>query len=174
MESVEKPTSNRCSGTNGKGEKEQSGSFQMPLHYPRYTRANYETMPEWKIDCLLKEYGLPVTGDLEEKRKYAMGAFLWSWHRSCWAKYKWSCNGVSGETNFKQMQWNKWKGRKGAEWELSDAAALPEIHPRYTRANYVTMPEWKIDFLLREYGLPVTGDLEQKRKYAMGAFLWSR
>ncbi|KAJ6320251.1 hypothetical protein OIU76_005714 [Salix suchowensis] len=78
MESVEKPTSNRCNGTNGKREKEQSGSFQMPVHYPRYTRANYETMPEWKIDCLLREYGLPVTGDLEQKRKYAMGAFLWS------------------------------------------------------------------------------------------------
>ncbi|PON71276.1 hypothetical protein PanWU01x14_074160 [Parasponia andersonii] len=53
------------------------GQFQMPLHYPRYTRGDYETMPEWKIDCLLKQYGLPISGDVEQKRKFAMGAFLW-------------------------------------------------------------------------------------------------
>ncbi|OMO64337.1 Nucleotide-sugar transporter [Corchorus capsularis] len=53
------------------------GHFQMPLHYPRYTKADYDAMPEWKIDCLLKEYGLPITGDVEQKRKFAMGAFLW-------------------------------------------------------------------------------------------------
>ncbi|KAH1108610.1 hypothetical protein J1N35_012378 [Gossypium stocksii] len=51
--------------------------FQMPLHYPRYTEADYEAMPEWKLDCLLKEYGLPITGDFEQKRSFAMGAFLW-------------------------------------------------------------------------------------------------
>lgn len=79
MESAQRPTSNRGNkGQNGQHEKEQSGSFQMPLHYPRYTRDDYETMQEWKLDCLLREYGLPVTGDVEEKRKYAMGAFLWS------------------------------------------------------------------------------------------------
>ncbi|OAY83406.1 hypothetical protein ACMD2_07411 [Ananas comosus] len=58
--------------------KEKKSCFQMPLHYPRYTRADYATMPEWKLDCLLREYGLPVTGDVESKRKFAMGAFLWS------------------------------------------------------------------------------------------------
>lgn len=52
--------------------------FRMPLHYPSYTRADYEGMPEWKVDLLLAEYGLPVMGSLEEKRKFAMGAFLWS------------------------------------------------------------------------------------------------
>ncbi|OWM88161.1 hypothetical protein CDL15_Pgr003573 [Punica granatum] len=51
--------------------------FQMPLHYPRYSRADYETMLEWKLDCLLQEYGLPVTGDVDYKRKFAMGSFLW-------------------------------------------------------------------------------------------------
>ncbi|KAG6620266.1 hypothetical protein CIPAW_11G124500 [Carya illinoinensis] len=51
--------------------------FQMPLHYPRYKRSDYETMPEWKLDSLLNEYGLPVTGDVTQKRKFAMGAFLW-------------------------------------------------------------------------------------------------
>uniref|UniRef100_M8C581 DUF7722 domain-containing protein n=1 Tax=Aegilops tauschii TaxID=37682 RepID=M8C581_AEGTA len=40
----------------------------MPLHYPRYRKADYEAMPEWRVDCLLREYGLPVTGDVEEKR----------------------------------------------------------------------------------------------------------
>ncbi|WVZ80079.1 hypothetical protein U9M48_027586 [Paspalum notatum var. saurae] len=54
-----------------------SYAFQMPLHYPRYKKADYETMPEWRVDCLLREYGLPVTGDLDSKRKFAMGAFLW-------------------------------------------------------------------------------------------------
>uniref|UniRef100_A0A9I9CM62 DUF7722 domain-containing protein n=1 Tax=Cucumis melo TaxID=3656 RepID=A0A9I9CM62_CUCME len=51
--------------------------FQMPLHYPRYKRSDYEGMPEWKLDCLLKEYGLPIVGDVAQKRKFAMGAFLW-------------------------------------------------------------------------------------------------
>ncbi|XBI11481.1 hypothetical protein VPH35_138536 [Triticum aestivum] len=45
-----------------------SCGFQMPLHYPRYRKADYEAMPEWRVDCLLREYGLPVTGDVEEKR----------------------------------------------------------------------------------------------------------
>uniref|UniRef100_A0A0A8ZIX1 DUF7722 domain-containing protein n=1 Tax=Arundo donax TaxID=35708 RepID=A0A0A8ZIX1_ARUDO len=54
-----------------------SYAFQMPLHYPRYKKADYETMPEWRVDCLLREYGLPVEGDLDSKRKFAMGAFLW-------------------------------------------------------------------------------------------------
>jgi hypothetical protein len=52
-------------------------SFQMPLHYPRFKKSDYETMPEWKLDCLLNEYGLPVAGDVTQKRKFAMGAFLW-------------------------------------------------------------------------------------------------
>ncbi|KAK8555675.1 hypothetical protein V6N13_046200 [Hibiscus sabdariffa] len=53
------------------------GYFQMPLHYPKYTKADYEAMPEWKLDCLLTEYGLSVSGDVEQKRNFAMGAFLW-------------------------------------------------------------------------------------------------
>ena len=52
--------------------------FQMPLHYPRYKKRDYETMPEWKLDLLLREYGLPINvGDVNQKRKFAMGAFLW-------------------------------------------------------------------------------------------------
>ncbi|KAF8026957.1 hypothetical protein BT93_E0015 [Corymbia citriodora subsp. variegata] len=53
-------------------------SFQMPLHYPRFTRADYEAMPEWKLDSLLREYGLPTSGDLRYKREFAIGCFLWS------------------------------------------------------------------------------------------------
>ncbi|KAB2632881.1 hypothetical protein D8674_029128 [Pyrus ussuriensis x Pyrus communis] len=52
-------------------------NFQMPLHYPRYQKSDYESMTEWKLDCLLKKYGLPVIGDVNQKRKFAMGAFLW-------------------------------------------------------------------------------------------------
>jgi hypothetical protein len=54
-----------------------SCSFRVPLHYPRYKKADYEAMPEWRVDCLLREYGLPVAGDVDDKRRFAMGAFLW-------------------------------------------------------------------------------------------------
>ncbi|KAK7245978.1 hypothetical protein RIF29_40834 [Crotalaria pallida] len=54
-----------------------SSGFQMPLHYPRYTKADYERMEDWKVDLLLKEYGLSCKGTLDEKRAFAMGAFLW-------------------------------------------------------------------------------------------------
>ncbi|KAI5080281.1 hypothetical protein GOP47_0005760, partial [Adiantum capillus-veneris] len=52
-------------------------TFQMPLHYPKYTKDDYDSMPEWKLDRLLEEYGLPVLGTLREKRQYAVGVFLW-------------------------------------------------------------------------------------------------
>lgn len=51
--------------------------FQMPLHYPRYTMKDYQDMPEWKLDQLLAQYGLPTHGDLAYKRDFAIGAFLW-------------------------------------------------------------------------------------------------
>uniref|UniRef100_A0A5B7BQI9 DUF7722 domain-containing protein n=1 Tax=Davidia involucrata TaxID=16924 RepID=A0A5B7BQI9_DAVIN len=54
-----------------------SSGFQMPLHYPRYKKADYEKMEEWKVDMLIKEYGLSFKGTLHEKRACAMGAFLW-------------------------------------------------------------------------------------------------
>lgn len=57
--------------------RESCGQFQMPLHYPRYSKSDYESMPEWKLDCLLSAYGLPITGSLEQRKKFAMGAFLW-------------------------------------------------------------------------------------------------
>lgn len=67
-----------CVGTEkGKQGREGIGYFQMPLHYPKFTQSEYETMPEWKLDRLLSEYGLPVVGSGEQKRKFAMGAFLW-------------------------------------------------------------------------------------------------
>lgn len=55
-----------------------SGHFQMPVHYPRYSKPDYEAMPEWKLDSLLAQYGLPVAGDLADKRGFAIGAFLWT------------------------------------------------------------------------------------------------
>ncbi|KAL3740916.1 hypothetical protein ACJRO7_022095 [Eucalyptus globulus] len=54
-----------------------SPGFQMPLHYPRYKKVDYENMEEWRLDMLLREYGLSFDGNLDEKRAYAMGAFLW-------------------------------------------------------------------------------------------------
>ncbi|KAL8232028.1 hypothetical protein R6Q57_001806 [Mikania cordata] len=54
-------------------------NFQMPLHYPRYTKEEYKELPEGMIDRLLAEYGLSSSGhhDLGSKREFAMGAFLW-------------------------------------------------------------------------------------------------
>ncbi|KAL3517255.1 hypothetical protein ACH5RR_024157 [Cinchona calisaya] len=81
--SMSRPTPNNIGGGGSTGGGvgqhgiERCG-FQMPLHYPRYTKAEYETMPEWKLNCLLAEYGLPATGDVNQKRKFAMGAFLWA------------------------------------------------------------------------------------------------
>ncbi|KAK3037360.1 hypothetical protein RJ639_030458 [Escallonia herrerae] len=74
MQSIGRPHSNAGGGGGGNGQRAKDGwggYFQMPLHYPRYTRAEYETMPEWKLDCLLTQYGLPVTGDVNQKRKFA-------------------------------------------------------------------------------------------------------
>lgn len=57
---------------------ESAEQFQMPLHYPRYTKADYEKMEEWKVDLLLKQYGIAnIKGTLDEKRAFAIGAFLW-------------------------------------------------------------------------------------------------
>ncbi|KAM2381551.1 hypothetical protein ACFX1X_042557 [Malus domestica] len=67
-------------GRRGRAEQkaEKSGVFfKMPLHYPTYSKSDYETMPEGKLDRLLSEYGLPVVGSVEKKRKFAMGAILW-------------------------------------------------------------------------------------------------
>lgn len=55
----------------------KSSFFQMPLHYPRYTKEDYEAMPEWQLDRLLTQYGLPALGDLPGKREFAMGTFIW-------------------------------------------------------------------------------------------------
>ncbi|EOA18322.1 hypothetical protein CARUB_v10006841mg [Capsella rubella] len=57
---------------------QNQSSFQIPLHYPKYTKSDYEKMPEWQLDQLLREYGLPIIGDSYEKRKFVIGAFLWS------------------------------------------------------------------------------------------------
>ncbi|KAL0320872.1 UNVERIFIED_CONTAM: hypothetical protein Sradi_5348700 [Sesamum radiatum] len=63
--------------TSSRGETEKAGRFQMPVHYPRYAKSDYEKMEEWKVDALLRQYGLSFDGSLEEKRRFAMGAFLW-------------------------------------------------------------------------------------------------
>lgn len=60
-----------------KAPKKDTGSFRMPLHYPRYLKSDYEKMEEWKLDLLLDEYGLSFAGSVAEKRDFAMGAFLW-------------------------------------------------------------------------------------------------
>lgn len=72
MRSQEERGRNADSGNRG---------FQMPLHYPSYSKSDYENMPEWQLDRLLSEYGLPssvaAAGDVERKRKFTIGAFVW-------------------------------------------------------------------------------------------------
>ncbi|CAL9138562.1 unnamed protein product [Musa acuminata var. zebrina] len=82
MASISQPVANLSLATSAQAKQQQRDlhCFRMPLHYPRYTPADYESMPEWKLDCLLREYGLPVTGDVDHKRSFAMGAFLWPAH----------------------------------------------------------------------------------------------
>lgn len=65
--------SKKVNGSGGGG----GSFFQMPLHYPRYTRKDYQDMPEWQLDNLLRQYGLSTHGDLAYKRDFAIGAFLW-------------------------------------------------------------------------------------------------
>ncbi|XP_051136355.1 uncharacterized protein LOC127255000 [Andrographis paniculata] len=55
----------------------ESSTFKMPVHYPRYVKSDYEKMEEWRLDVLLQQYGVSFSGSLEEKRRFAMGAFLW-------------------------------------------------------------------------------------------------
>ncbi|XP_050219366.1 uncharacterized protein LOC126669842 [Mercurialis annua] len=56
---------------------EYPNGFQLPLHYPKFSKADYEKMEEWRVDMLLNEYGLCFKGTLNEKRAFAMGSFLW-------------------------------------------------------------------------------------------------
>ncbi|KAF7148634.1 hypothetical protein RHSIM_Rhsim03G0198600 [Rhododendron simsii] len=82
MEAIRGPTTSEVGGGGVNGQQGREGIcegyFKMPLHYPKYSKSDYETMPEWKLDCLLSEYGIPVAGGIEQKRKFAMGSFLWS------------------------------------------------------------------------------------------------
>ncbi|KAL7593742.1 uncharacterized protein LOC111885437 [Lactuca sativa] len=67
-----------ASNNDSKEKQKTSSGFQMPLHYPRYQKVDYEKMEEWRLDLLLQQYGLLFDGlSLEEKRCYAMGTFLW-------------------------------------------------------------------------------------------------
>ncbi|KAL9686077.1 hypothetical protein QQ045_023532 [Rhodiola kirilowii] len=51
--------------------------FQMPLHYPRFKKEDYEKMDEVRLKLLLGEYGLRFEGSLDQLRAYAIGTFLW-------------------------------------------------------------------------------------------------
>lgn len=93
------------------------GDFQMPVHYPRYSREDYEAMPEWKLDRLLALYGLPIAGDLAYKRSFAIGAFLWppnsgqhrDWMDTMFLK---RCNQCT--------DWNQWmNGAMCVRWHMN-------------------------------------------------------
>ncbi|CAA7060019.1 unnamed protein product [Microthlaspi erraticum] len=62
--------------------KASSGGFKMPLHYPKYTKDDYEKMEEWRLDLLLSDYGLLAfhVNTLREKRAMAIDTFIWPHH----------------------------------------------------------------------------------------------
>ncbi|ONK56423.1 uncharacterized protein A4U43_C10F8480 [Asparagus officinalis] len=191
---------------NGEEQQQNCDSFEMPVNYPRYTKDDYETMPEWQLDHLFTEYGLPVTGDLEQKRKSAVAHIS---HPTSHTRTRNKTQGlltlykdpavssetsVSGGMESMRMETSSIGNRQAQQErcgdELPDATELPKRkhgvnedgtklsfqmplnYPRYTEADYEQMPEWKVDCLFAQYGLPVTGNLAEKRSFAKGAFLW--
>ncbi|KAF8116930.1 hypothetical protein N665_0014s0187 [Sinapis alba] len=56
---------------------EYPSGFQVPLHYPKYSKSDYEAMDDLSLDLLLKQYGICFEGSLEDKRVFAMESFLW-------------------------------------------------------------------------------------------------
>jgi hypothetical protein len=60
-----------CAGTEQGRESEAERptvfTFELYTIHPNYCRL---ALPEWRLDCLLREYGL------HDKRRFAMGAFL--------------------------------------------------------------------------------------------------
>ena len=57
---------------------DSANGFEMPLHFPRYTKEDNEKMEDWKLDMVLKEYGLTVKGALDAKRSFVIGTFICS------------------------------------------------------------------------------------------------
>ncbi|KAL1358612.1 hypothetical protein AAHE18_04G046300 [Arachis hypogaea] len=51
-------------------------TFQMPLHYPHYTKGDYKIMEEWKVDLLLQQYGLSFKGTFHDKRTFYKKIYL--------------------------------------------------------------------------------------------------
>ncbi|KAG8645025.1 hypothetical protein MANES_10G025700v8 [Manihot esculenta] len=83
--SSEGPAENKKRAKMMSRSQEFSGSktFKIPLHYPRYTKKQYEHMAEWKLDLLLQDYGLPIDhGDLAYKRELAISTFIWPEYHS--------------------------------------------------------------------------------------------
>ncbi|ESQ42885.1 hypothetical protein EUTSA_v10015107mg [Eutrema salsugineum] len=73
-------TSN-CQNTRNKimmmKKEEFPSGFQVPLHYPKYSKSDYEAMDDLSLDLLLKQYGLSFEGSLDDKRVFAIESFLW-------------------------------------------------------------------------------------------------
>ncbi|CAH2069815.1 unnamed protein product [Thlaspi arvense] len=51
--------------------------FQVPLHYPKFSKSDYEAMDDLSLDLLLKQYGISFEGSLDDKRVFAIESFLW-------------------------------------------------------------------------------------------------
>jgi hypothetical protein len=67
-------------GRSSYGGKREDSCFEMPLHYPRYSKEEYERMPEWQLDRLLSEYGTDCPSPARSTRSApspCMAAFLW-------------------------------------------------------------------------------------------------
>lgn len=47
------------------------------INYIPQTKHDYDNMAEWELGSLVYIHGLPVAGTLEQKREFAMRAFIW-------------------------------------------------------------------------------------------------
>ncbi|KAL1200495.1 hypothetical protein V5N11_009672 [Cardamine amara subsp. amara] len=69
--------STRCKIIKMMKKEEFPSGFQVPLHYPKYSKSDYEAMNDLSLDLLLRQYGFSFEGSLEDKRVFAIESFLW-------------------------------------------------------------------------------------------------
>ncbi|CAA7062685.1 unnamed protein product [Microthlaspi erraticum] len=79
--SIQLDQTSNCKSTRNKikmmKKEEFPSGFQVPLHYPKFSKSDYEAMDGLKLDLLLKQYGFSFEGSLDEKRVFAIESFLW-------------------------------------------------------------------------------------------------
>ena len=63
-------------GPNELHTRERCEDFQMPLHYLVTPKLTIRPCRSGSLIVCLETYGLPIIGDVDHKRMFAMGSFL--------------------------------------------------------------------------------------------------